>query len=117
MELALSRFDCYLAVAGGLEVDEPAADLGIAAAIISSFKNLKLPQGTVLIGEIGLGGQLRTVAQLSLRLQEAERLGFKVAIIPRRTGAISGAEKKLNLEIIEASTICEALSSALGINF
>ena len=56
MGLPLSRFDCYLAVAGGLEVEEPAADLGVAAAVVASFRDLTLPAGTVLIGELGLGG-------------------------------------------------------------
>ena len=83
MNLTLSRFDCYLAVAGGLEVEEPAADLGIAAAVISSYKKIELPKRTVLIGEIGLGGQLRSVGQMQLRLKEAERLGFETAIIPK----------------------------------
>ncbi len=114
MNLVLSRFDCYLAVAGGLEVDEPAADLGIAAAIISSYKNCKLPAGTVLIGEIGLGGQLRTVGQMSLRLHEVARLGFKRVVIPKTMG-----KEKINnhnIEIIEATTVSEALTSVLGID-
>ena len=75
--LPLSRFDCYLAVAGGLEVEEPAADLGVAAAVVASYRDLTLPPGTVLVGELGLGGQLRPVGQLELRLQEAVRLGFR----------------------------------------
>ena len=79
MGLPLSRFDCYLAVAGGLEVEEPAADLGVAAAVVASYRDLTLPPGTVLIGELGLGGQLRPVSQLELRLGEAARLGCAVA--------------------------------------
>ena len=86
MGLPLSRFDCYLAVAGGLEVEEPAADLGVAAAVVASFRDLTLPAGTVLIGELGLGGQLRPVGQLELRLQEAARLGFQRAVVPRGSG-------------------------------
>lgn len=56
MGLPLSRFDCYLAVAGGLDVEEPAADLGVAAAVVASYRDLTLPAGTVLVGELGLGG-------------------------------------------------------------
>ena len=56
MGLPLSRFDCYLAVAGGLQVEEPAADLGVAAAVVASYRDLILPAGTVLLGELGLGG-------------------------------------------------------------
>ena len=62
MGLPLSRFDCYLAVAGGLDVEEPAADLGVAAAVVASYRDLTLPAGTVLLGELGLGGQLRPVS-------------------------------------------------------
>ena len=114
MGFALSRYDCYLAVGGGLEVEEPAADLGIAAAIISSFKDVKLPTGTVLIGEVGLGGQLRPVSQISQRLEEAARLGFCRAIIPKNSGA-KLINKGINLDLIEASNIAEAISNALGI--
>ncbi|MEX1325038.1 MAG: DNA repair protein RadA, partial [Synechococcaceae cyanobacterium] len=84
--LPFSRFDCYLAVAGGLEVEEPAADLGVAAAVVASYRDLTLPPGTVLIAELGLGGQLRLVSQLELRLQEAGRLGFNRAVVPKGSG-------------------------------
>tara|TARA_Y100001968_G_scaffold297456_1_gene306407 strand:- start:5884 stop:7290 length:1407 start_codon:yes stop_codon:yes gene_type:complete len=112
--LALSRQDCYLAVAGGLEIDEPAADLGIACAIVSSYKNLKLPQGTILIGEIGLGGQLRAVKQISQRIQEAIRLGFIRAVVPQEVKQ----KYKYNenkFELLEAENIQEALIKALSI--
>ncbi len=112
MGLTLSRFDCYLAVAGGLEVEEPAADLGIATAIVSSFKNLTLPEGTVLIGEIGLGGQLRPVGQLTQRLQEAVRLGFKRAVIPKGSG-VDCLKQEIKMELIEASKITEGILIAL----
>ncbi len=114
MGIALSRYDCYLAVAGGLEVDEPAADLGIAAAIVSSFRDLIIPSRTVLIGEIGLGGQLRPVAQLEQRLQEAMRLGFESAVIPRNSG-LDFQQMKLKLNILEASNVNEAIVNSLGI--
>lgn len=82
LSVPLSRFDCYLSVAGGLDVVEPAADLGVAAAVVASFRDLILPEGLVLIGELGLGGQLRPVTQLDQRLLEAERLGFTRALVP-----------------------------------
>ena len=116
LALPLSRFDCYLAVAGGLEVEEPAADLGIAAAIVSSLKDIKLPQGTVLIGEVGLGGQLRPVSQLAQRLQEAFRLGFTKAIIPSRSEIKKSKETNDDIDIYEAKNITEAITIALGIN-
>jgi DNA repair protein RadA/Sms len=111
--LPLSRFDCYLAVAGGLEVEEPAADLGVAAAVVASFRDLTLPPGTVLVGELGLGGQLRLVGQLELRLQEAARLGFTRAVVPRASG-LGGAAAGLGLELLEAATVAQAMVAALG---
>ncbi len=115
MGLPLSRFDCYLAVAGGLDVEEPAADLGVAAAVVASYRDLILPAGTVLLGELGLGGQLRPVGQLELRLQEAVRLGFRRAVVPKGCGLVTG-EASLNLELHEAGSITEALVLALGVN-
>ncbi|KGG16806.1 MULTISPECIES: DNA repair protein RadA [unclassified Prochlorococcus] len=115
MNIPLSRFDCYLAVAGGLDVEEPAADLGIAAAVISSYKQMELPKGIVLIGEVGLGGQLRSVSQMQLRLREAGRLGFKQAIIPRAKSMDLKREKDSKIEVIQASNINEALENTLKI--
>ena len=113
--LPLSRFDCYLAVAGGLQVEEPAADLGVAASVVASYRDLVLPAGTVLIGELGLGGQLRPVGQLELRLQEAARLGFRRAVVPRGSG-LGRLAASLDLALLEAGTVSEALVAALGVN-
>ena len=113
MGLPLSRYDCYLAVAGGLDVEEPAADLGVAAAVVASYRDLTLPAGTVLMGELGLGGQLRSVPQLELRLQESARLGFRRAVVPQGSGMRPTAAA-LGLELLEASRITEALVLALG---
>jgi DNA repair protein RadA/Sms len=113
--LPLSRFDCYLAVAGGLEVEEPAADLGVAAAVVASYRDLSLPAGTVLVGELGLGGQLRPVPQLELRLQEAARLGFTRAVVPRGSG-LGAAAGGLGLQLLEAASVAEALVQALGVD-
>ncbi len=115
MGLPLSRFDCYLAVAGGLDVEEPAADLGVAAAVVASFRDLTLPSGTVLLGELGLGGQLRSVGQLELRLQEAVRLGFRRAVVPRGS-CLGPVASGLDLELLEAGSITEALVLGLGVN-
>ena len=113
--LPLSRFDCYLAVAGGLEVEEPAADLGVAAAVVASYRDLTMPPGTVLVGELGLGGQLRPVGQLELRLSEAARLGFTRAVVPKGTG-LAKVAAGLGLQLLEASTVAAALVAALGVN-
>ena len=113
--LPLSRFDCYLAVAGGLEVEEPAADLGVATAVVASYRDLTLPPGTVLVGELGLGGQLRPVGQLELRLQEAARLGFRRAVVPKGSG-LGPMAAGIDLQLLEAGTVAEALVMALGVN-
>jgi len=113
--LPLSRFDCYLAVAGGLEVEEPAADLGVAAAVVASYRDLTLPPGTVLIGELGLGGQLRPVAQLEQRLQESARLGFRRAVVPKGSG-LGRLAAGLDLQLLEAGGVADALVAALGVN-
>ena len=112
--LPLSRFDCYLAVAGGLQVEEPAGDLGVAAAVVASYRDLTVPTGTVLIGELGLGGQLRPVGQLEPRLQEAGRLGFGRAVVPRGMGLLGAAA--MDLQVIEASTLAEAMVAALALD-
>ncbi|MFM9109617.1 MAG: DNA repair protein RadA, partial [Prochlorococcaceae cyanobacterium] len=113
--LPLSRFDCYLAVAGGLEVEEPAADLGVAAAVVASYRDLVLPPGTVLIGELGLGGRLRAVGRLELRLQEVARLGFTRVVVPAG-GGLAALAAALDLQMLEASTVAAALVAALGVN-
>ncbi len=82
--LELLGDDVFVSVAGGLEVDEPAADLGVAAAIASSFRNRPVPGDTVLFGEVGLAGEVRGAAQAGLRIREAARMGFTRCILPAR---------------------------------
>jgi DNA repair protein RadA/Sms len=82
--LELLGDDVFVSVAGGLEVDEPAADLGVAAAVASSFRNRPLPANTVLFGEVGLGGEVRGAAQSALRVKEAAQMGFTRCILPAR---------------------------------
>src|SRR5512138_1439439 len=97
--LKLGEQDVFVNVVGGLQVDEPAADLAIAAAIASSLKDVSVRADAVLIGEMGLAGELRMPGQMATRLREASKLGFKTAIIPR---AIRPGEGWPNdLEIIQ----------------
>lgn len=74
--LNLSAHEVYLSVAGGLRITEPAADLAVAAALVSSAKNTPLPQGSIFFGEIGLSGEVRKVSQVETRIKEANKLGF-----------------------------------------
>lgn len=80
--MQLSNYDAYVNVVGGLKLDEPACDLGIITAIASSFRNIAVQHGSVLIGEVGLTGEVRAVSQIDKRVMEAMRIGFKTCIIP-----------------------------------
>ena len=81
-ELALGGSEVYLNVAGGLKIGEPAADLAVAAALVSSWTGVPVPSGTVVFGEIGLSGEVRAVSHRDPRIKEAEKLGFSRAIVP-----------------------------------
>jgi DNA repair protein RadA/Sms len=81
--MTLYNQDIYLNVVGGMSVDEPSADLAIIAAIASSFREVVLPEDLVIFGEVGLTGEIRSVNQVQQRINEAAKLGFKKAIIPR----------------------------------
>ena len=81
--LQISGCDIFLNIAGGIRINEPAADLAVAAALISALQNNPLPPETVFFGELGLAGEVRQIAQGDLRLKEAQKLGFREAIIPK----------------------------------
>lgn len=98
--------DVFVNAAGGVRVDEPAIDLGVIAAIVSSFRDAPIDARTLVLGEVGLGGEVRAVPLLETRLNEAAKLGFKKAVIPRNKK--SPAEPK-GLSVIEADDIGEAL--------
>jgi len=110
--LKLSEQDIFVNVVGGLQIDEPAADLAIASAIASSWKDISVKADAVLIGEIGLAGELRMPGQMQARLREAQKLGFKTAIVPK---ALRKGEPYPNgIEIIEVRSIQQALDAALA---
>jgi DNA repair protein RadA/Sms len=109
--MRLAEQDVFVNVIGGLQVSEPAADLSIAAAIASSIKDVPVKADTVLIGEVGLSGELRWVGQMNARLREAAKLGFKTAVIPRRVR--TGETLPDGIEIKEARSVREALNLAL----
>ncbi len=84
--LALGNHDIFLNVAGGVRVDEPAVDLGVVSAMASSFLNRPIDSRTVVLGEVGLAGEVRGVAQVDVRLREAGRMGFTRCLLPRNAG-------------------------------
>ena len=94
--LRLGQHDVYLNVAGGLRVNEPAADVAVAAALVSSLSGATLPQEAVYFGEIALSGAIRPVAVAAARLREAAKLGFEAALMPAG-GADHGDGNGLNL--------------------
>lgn len=110
--LELGSHDIYANVVGGLRIVEPAADLALALAVASSFRDVRIHEKTVAIGEIGLSGELRSVGQLERRLSEAQRLGFTKAIVPAALGR-RGSRFGEGLEICRAGTVSEAIHEAL----
>jgi len=107
--IRLSDQDLIVNVVGGLKVNEPAADLGVALAIASSYRDAVLPGDLVAIGEIGLSGELRSVGHLDRRLAEAEKLGFRSALLPRV--ALRRGTPPTGLKLIAADTLRGALDA------
>ena len=104
----LSNSDIYINVAGGLRIDETAADLGICAAIAASRADVVIPPDMVFIGEVGLGGELRSVSRLEKRLTEAANMGFKTAITPRQS--MRGIRVPDGIKVMSARTVNEAIA-------
>jgi DNA repair protein RadA/Sms len=109
--LRLGNQDIIVNVTGGLKLDEPAADLAIALAIASSFRDAPVDEGLVALGEVGLSGEIRSVPQVERRLAEAARLGFKRCLVPR--SSLRGVHVK-DVEAVPVSNLREALRLALG---
>jgi DNA repair protein RadA/Sms len=111
LNLRLSDQDVFANVVGGLRIDEPAADLAVAAAITSSVRDQPVRADAVLIGEVGLSGELRWVGQMDARLREAAKLGFKAAIVPQRVRRNEPLPE--GIEVLEARSLVRALDLAL----
>jgi len=109
--MQLYNYDAYVNVVGGIRIDEPASDLGVISSVAGSFKNKPIDSGMVVIGEVGLTGEVRTVSHIDKRIIEAKRLGFKKCILP------AGNQKQSDrvntpgeIELLFAKTVEEALS-------
>jgi DNA repair protein RadA/Sms len=109
--LRLGDQDLFVNVVGGIQVEEPAADLAVAAAITSSMRDQPVKADAVLIGEVGLSGELRMVGQMPARLREAAKLGFRIAIVPKRLR--KGEPWPQGIEVVEARSLREALEKAM----
>jgi DNA repair protein RadA/Sms len=109
--MRLGEQDIFVNVVGGIAISEPAADLAVAAAIASSLRGAPVRAESVLIGEVGLSGELRMVGQMPARLREAAKLGFKTAIVPRRLRQFEPWPQ--DIQVVEARSLRQALEAAL----
>ena len=109
--MKVSAFDVFLNIAGGVRLDEPAVDLGVITAVASGFKNIPADSGTALIGEIGLGGEIRTVSRIETRLNEVVKLGFEAVVIPKSN--MKGIKIPKGLTVHGAAKLSEALDIVL----
>ncbi|WMJ22961.1 DNA repair protein RadA [Paludicola sp. MB14-C6] len=107
------NLDVYINVVGGLRLDEPGADLSVAMSLVSSLRDKPIDDDIIAFGEIGLGGEVRNVGNISDRVKEAERLGFTRAIIPKHAVAQINLNKNSNIEILPVSNIKEAFQIIL----
>jgi len=110
--LHLAGQDVYVNVVGGMRIDEPAIDLGVVAAITSSLRERPVDYRTVLLGELGLGGEVRAVTQAELRVREAAKLGFKRCILPERN--LAKLDPIEGVELIGVRQVAEALDAVLS---
>ena len=126
--LKLGHQDVYAATVGGVRLGEPAVDLAVAVSLASSAANLSVPRGVVAIGEVGLAGEVRRVAALPRRLAEAERMGFRRAIVPAASAGLEGVGGQAGrapqpagdppqpIEVVQVEDVRQALSAVLGRN-
>jgi DNA repair protein RadA/Sms len=108
VDVSTGTAEVYALTAGGVRLVEPAGDLGLALAVVSSANQVPLPEDTVAVGEVGLGGEVRPVGRIEHRLAEAARLGFRQAVVPRGTPPVPG------LRLVEVGLVLEAVG-ALGL--
>jgi DNA repair protein RadA/Sms len=105
--MKLSLNDVFLNVAGGIRLAEPAVDLGVALAVASSFRDVPLDSGTVVFGEVGLGGEIRAVSRVEARLAEAKQLGFERAMLPKANA--KGLRSPKGIELLPVARLSEAI--------
>ena len=109
--MRLSAHNVFLNIAGGLKIDEPAIDLAVCAAVASSLKNKPAKNNFVVLGEVGLGGEIRSVGHIEKRIQEAEKLGFENVIIPQNN--VKSIKSKNSVKLISVENIVEAIEKIL----
>jgi DNA repair protein RadA/Sms len=108
----LSGQDVYVNVVGGMRIDEPAIDLGIVAAVTSSLREVPVEPGLLILGEVGLGGEVRAVSQAELRIREAAKMGFKRCLLPERN--LIKLEPIDGIDLVGVHEVREALDVVLA---
>jgi len=111
--LALEAEDIFVNVAGGMRVDDPAADLAVALAVSSAFRGIPLPAELTVLGEVGLAGEIRSISQIEMRLNEAAKMGFTQCLLPQNNYT-KLAQKPKGIELIPVSVLQQALDRAAG---
>jgi DNA repair protein RadA/Sms len=107
----LAGQDVYVNVVGGMRIEEPAIDLGIVTAIISSLREAPVDYGTLLLGELGLGGEVRAINQAELRIREAAKMGFRRCLLPDRN--LAKLDRIEGMELLGVHDVGEALDVVL----
>lgn len=108
--LPLPNYDAYVNIAGGIRMNEPAADLGIVMAIASSYKNRPVPEDAIVFGEVGLSGEVRAVTMPEQRVAEARKLGFKTCIIPEVSlKALGTSDEKLGIRVVGVRSVNQVI--------
>jgi DNA repair protein RadA/Sms len=110
--LTLIAEDVFVNIAGGISVDEPAADLAVVGAVASSVRNRPIRSATAVFGEVGLAGEVRATSQASLRVREAAQMGFTRCVVPDGNGA--PADVPAGCEVVGVRTVAEALDYLIG---
>lgn len=109
--ILLGNYDAYANIVGGIKINEPAIDLGVILAVISSFKNSPISKEIVVIGEVGLTGEVRSVNMIEGRIKEAQKMGFKKCIIPKSN--VDNLKGKFDIELCGVKTVREAISEVI----
>jgi DNA repair protein RadA/Sms len=110
--LHLGTQDVFVNIAGGVKIDEPAVDLGIATSITSSLRDIPVDSSSVVVGEIGLGGEIRTIGHVEKRVQEAAKLGFKRIVLPHNN--LKGVKGQNEIEIVGVQSVDEAIQQLIS---
>jgi len=111
MGMQLSSYDCYVNIAGGMRIQEPAADAAVIAALASSFRNKTIDPNTLVFGEVGLAGELRAVGMAEKRIAEAKKLGFEQCVVPQAN--LKGIRTPEGIRVLGASSVGELMEAVL----